>query len=172
VFSQIFRGNDFLDYNTGENFYGDSRTYNFGDNSDGPLNLSLFAVELAKSNEATTNDSGVHRRFTQAYSPTMTFGPFISSSRGFTTLGLPGVTFNSNKYSVLETSIYDITDELKELIDDKVYTSYGFYTGNAAPTSFDPDISNRYKGNYYYFGYWDGSNVLKSIEKNYFTNNG
>ena len=172
VFSQIFRGNDFLDYNTGENFYGDSRTYNFGDNSDGPLNLSLFAVELAKSNEATTNDSGVHRRFTQAYSPTMTFGPFISSSRGFTTLELPGVTFNRNKYSVLETSIYDITDELKELIDNKVYTSYGFYTGNAAPTSFDPDISNRYKGNYYYFGYWDGSNVLKSIEKNYFTNNG
>jgi hypothetical protein len=172
VFSQIFRGNDFLDYNTGENFYGDSRTYNFGDNSDGPLNLSLFAVELAKSNEATTNDSGVHRRFTQAYSPTMTLGPFISSTNYIDNSNFSIFSFNRNKYSVLETSIYDITDELKELIDDKVYTSYGFYTGNAAPTSFDPDISNRYKGNYYYFGYWDGSNVLKSIEKNYFTNNG
>ena len=163
VFNQIFRGNDFLDYNTGENFYGDSRTYNFGDNSDGPLNLSLFAVELAKSNEATTNDSGVHRRFTQAYSPNITFGPFISSITTFR---------NRNTSPILETSIYDITDELKELIDDKVYTSYGFYTGNAAPTSFDPDVSNRYKGNYYYFGYWDGANVLKSVEKNYFTNNG
>ena len=159
VYSQIFRADDFLDYQTGTNFYGDGRTYNFGDNSDGPLNLSLFAIELAKSPDATTNDSGVHRRFTQAFSPTITAGPFISS------------TDFQNKFPVLETSIYDITEELKDLIDNKVYTSYGFYTGNEAPTMFNPDVSNRYNGNYYYFGYWDGANGLKSIEKNYFTNN-
>jgi hypothetical protein len=159
VYSQIFRADDFLDYQTGTNFYGDGRTYNFGDNSDGPLNLSLFAIELAKRPDATVNDSGVHRRFTQAYSPVITAGPFISS------------TDFQNKFPVLETSIYDITDELKDLIDNKVYTSYGFYTGNEAPTTFNPDVSNRYNGNYYYFGYWDGANSLKSIEKNYFTNN-
>jgi hypothetical protein len=159
VYSQIFRADDFLDYQTGTNFYGDGRTYNFGDNSDGPLNLSLFAIELAKRPDATVNDSGVHRRFTQAYSPVITAGPFISS------------TDFQNKFPVLETSIYDITDELKDLIDNKVYTSYGFYTGNEAPTAFNPDVSNRYNGNYYYFGYWDGANCLKSIEKNYFTNN-
>lgn len=159
VFSQIFRAEDFIDYQTNTNFYGDGRTYNFGDNSDGPLNLSLFAIELAKSPDATVNDAGVHRRFTQAYSPIITAGPFISS------------TDFQNKFPVLETSIYDITEELKDLIDNKVYTSYGFYTGNEAPTTFNPDVSNRYNGNYYYFGYWDGANCLKSIEKNYFTNN-
>lgn len=159
VFSQIFRAEDFIDYQTNTNFYGDGRTYNFGDNSDGPLNLSLFAIELAKSPDATVNDAGVHRRFTQAYSPIMTAGPFISS------------TDFQNKFPVLETSIYDITEELKDLIDNKVYTSYGFYTGNEAPTMFNPNVSNRYNGNYYYFGYWDGANCLKSIEKNYFTNN-
>ena len=160
TYTQIFNGSDFLDNQKNTNFYGDSRTYNFGDNTDGPLNLSLFAVELAKSPDATINDAGVHRRFTQAFSPTITVGPFISS------------TDFQNKFPVLETSIYDITDELKDLIDNKVYTSYGFYTGNEAPTEFNQDVSNRYNGNYYYFGYWDGANGLISIEKNYFTNNG
>lgn len=159
VFSEVFRGGDFIDPKTGNNFYGDGITYNFGDNGNGPLNLSLFAIELAKSPDATTNDSGVHRRYTQAYNPTFTYGPFISS------------TNFKNSFPLLETSIYDITDELKELIDNKVYTSYGFYTGNEAPASFNPDISNRYRNNYYYFGYWDGANCLKSIEKNYFNNN-
>ena len=158
VFTDIFSGDDFISQD-GNNFYGDRSTYNYGDNADGPLNLSLFAIELAKNEEATPNDSGVHRRFTQAYSKNYTHGVFISS------------TDKENKFPVLETSIYDITDDLQDLIDNKVYTSYGFYTGNVEPTGFNAEISNRYKGNFYYFGYWDQANVLKTIEKNYFTQN-
>ena len=159
VFTEIFAGQDFI-AEDGTNFYGDRLTYNYGDNPDGPLNLSLFAIELAKNEDATPNSAGVHRRFTQAYNKTYTHGPFVSS------------TDKQNKFPVLETSVYDITDELQDLIDNKVYTSYGFYTGNVAPSEFNPEISNRYKNNFYYFGYWDDANVLKTIEKNYFTHNG
>jgi hypothetical protein len=159
VYTDIFRGDDFINSTTGENYYGDSPAYDFGDNSKGNLNLSLFAIELAKKPDATVNTGGTHRRFTQAYSGTYTLGPFISSIN------------DQNKVSLMEFSIYDITDDLDGLIDNKVYTSYGFYTGSVPPTEFNPEISNRFRSNYYYFGLWDGANALKSIEKNYFTNN-
>ena len=159
VYTNIFRGDDFINSTTGENYYGDSPAYDFGDNSKGNLNLSLFAIELAKKPDATVNTGGTHRRFTQAYSGTYTLGPFISSIN------------DQNKVSLMEFSIYDITDDLDGLIDNKVYTSYGFYTGSVPPTEFNPEISNRFRSNYYYFGLWDGANALKSIEKNYFTNN-
>ena len=74
-----------------------------------------------------------------------------------------------NKFPVIEFSIEDITDDLSGLMGNKIYTSYGVYTGSVAPTEFDPEISNRYRGKFYYFGLWDRSNALKSIEKNYFT---
>ena len=93
---------------------------------------------LTKNEDAAPNNSGVHRRFNQAYNKTYTHGPFVSS------------TNKQNKFPVLETSIYDITDELQDLIDNKVYTSYGFYTGNVAPPEFNPEISNRYKNNFYF----------------------
>jgi hypothetical protein len=159
VYTDIFRGDDFINGTTGENYYGDSPTYDFGDNSNGNLNLSLFAIELAKKSDATVNKGGTHRRYTQAYSDTYTLGSFISS------------TNDQNKIALMEFSIYDITDDLDGLIDNKVYTSYGFYTGSVPPSEFNPEISNRFKSNYYYFGLWDGANALKSIEKNYFTNN-
>jgi len=159
VYTDIFRGDDFINSVTGENYYGDGPSYDFGDNSVGALNLSLFAIELAKKPDATVNTGGTHRRFTQAYSGTYTLGPFISSIN------------DQNKVALMEFSIYDITDDLDGLIDNKVYTSYSFYTGSVPPTEFNPELSNRYKSNYYYFGIWDGSNALKSIEKNYFTDN-
>ena len=159
VYTDLFQASDFIDKGNGNNFYGESRTYNFGDNSDGPLNLSLYAIELAKSKQATANGYGVHGRYTQAINETYTWGPFISS------------TDSKNSFPVLQTEIYDITDELQDLIDNKVYTSYGFYTGNVAPSSFDAEISNRFKGNFYYFGLWEGANSLITIEKNYFKTN-
>ena len=159
VYTDLFQASDFIDKGNGNNFYGESRTYNFGDNSDGPLNLSLYAIELTKNKQATANGYGVHGRYTQAVNETYTWGPFISS------------TDSKNSFPVLQTEIYDITDELQDLIDNKVYTSYGFYTGNVAPSSFDAEISNRFKGNFYYFGLWEGANSLITIEKNYFKTN-
>lgn len=158
VYTNIFSGDDFIG-GTGENFYGDLPTYDFGDNSAGVLNLSLFAIELAKKPDATVNVGGTHRRFTQAYNSTYTIGPFISSNR------------DQNKFPVMEIGIHDVTNDLDSLIDNKVYTSYGFYTGTIPPTEFNPEISNKFKANYYYFGLWDDANALKSIEKNYFIDN-
>jgi hypothetical protein len=71
----------------------------------------------------------------------------------------------------MEIGIHDITNDLDGLIDNRVYTSYGFYTGSIPPSSFNSEISNKYKANYYYFGLWDSANALKSIEKNYFVDN-
>lgn len=159
IYTDVFSGDDFLNYQTGENYYGDAPTYDFGDNSATALNLSLFAIELAKNPDSTVTSGGTHRRYTQAYSTQYTLGPFISSNK------------DQNKFPVMEISIHDITNDLDSLIDNKVYTSYGFYTGSIQPTEFNPEISNKFKSNYYYFGLWDGANALKSIEKNYFVNN-
>jgi hypothetical protein len=159
VYTDVFSGNDFINSQTGENYYGDAPTYDFGDNSVTGLKLSLFAIELAKNPDSTVTSGGSHRRYTQAYSTQYSLGPFISSNK------------DQNKFPVMEISIHDITDDLDSLIDNKVYTSYGFYTGSIPPTEFNPEISNKFKANYYYFGLWDGANVLKSIEKNYFIDN-
>lgn len=159
IYTEIFKAEDFINGTTGENYYGDAPAFNFGDNSAGTLNLSLFAIELAKKTDSTVSSGGTHRRYTQAYSDIYTLGPFISS------------TNDQNKFPVMEIGVYDITEELESLIDNKVYTSYGFFTGSIPPTEFNPEISNRYKSNYYYFGMWEGMNALKSIEKNYFVNN-
>ncbi len=159
VYTDIFRGDDFINGVTGENYYGDAPSYDFGDNSVSGLKLSLFAIELAKKPSSTVSSGGTHRRFNQAYSDIYTIGPFLSS------------TIYQNKAPVMEFSIYDITNDLDGLIDNKVYTSYGFYTGSIPPSEFNPEISNKYKANYYYFGIWDGANALKSIEKNYFVDN-
>jgi hypothetical protein len=159
VYTDIFRGDDFINGTSGENYYGDNPSFDFGDNSVGGLNLSLFAIELAKKPDATVSPGGTHRRYTQAYSDIYTLGPFISS------------TNYQNKFPVMEIGIHDITNDLDGLIDNRVYTSYGFYTGSIPPSSFNSEISNKYKANYYYFGLWDSANALKSIEKNYFVDN-
>ena len=159
IYTEIFKAEDFINGTTGENYYGDAPAFDFGDNSAGTLNLSLFAIELAKKTDSTVSSGGTHRRYTQAYSDIYTLGPFISS------------TNDQNKFPVMEIGVYDITEDLESLIDNKVYTSYGFFTGSIPPTEFNPEISNRYKSNYYYFGMWEGMNALKSIEKNYFVNN-
>ena len=159
IYTEIFKAEDFINGTTGENYYGDAPAFDFGDNSAGTLNLSLFAIELAKKTDSTVSSGGTHRRYTQAYSDIYTLGPFISS------------TNDQNKFPVMEIGVSDIPEDLESLIDNKVYTSYGFFTGSIPPTEFNPEISNRYKSNYYYFGMWEGMNALKSIEKNYFVNN-
>jgi hypothetical protein len=154
VYAEIFGPSQFFNIQTGDSNYGENNTYNYGDN--GPINPTLFAIELAK-NPDSTDYNGIHKRFTQAYDKKYTLGPFLSSHN------------YQNKFPVIEFSIEDITDDLSGLIGNKIYTSYGVYTGSVEPTEFDPEISNRYRGKFYYFGLWDRSNALKSIEKNYFT---
>ena len=85
----------------------------------------------------------MHKAYNQVVTPSATYGVFIYGADSTI----------SDKRSVFEILIHDITDELQDLIDNKVYTSYGFYTGNVAPSSFDAEISNRFKGNFYYFGF-------------------
>lgn len=154
IYAELFRPDQFMSWNTNQNWYGDNNTFNHGDN--GPIIPTLFALELSKKDDSTARN-GIHRSFNQAYSDRYSIGPFLSS------------TDHENKSPIIQFDIEDITSTLPRLIGDGVYTSYGFYTGSIPPEEFDPQISNRYRGKYYYFGMWDGINALKSIEKNYFT---
>ena len=91
----------------------------------------------------------------------------------------------------MDILIYDITDELPDLISNKVYSSY--QKGDIIPNTIisrrsegknikDISISNistndendvkhpnAYNGKFYYFGLWDDTNSLYNIEKSYFT---
>jgi hypothetical protein len=86
----------------------------------------------------------------------------------------------------MEILIYDITDDLPNLIKDGVYSSYnkgGKNINKLVPRNNTEEIyveddtittnpvlnNNSYKGNFYYFGIWKDANSLYDIEKNYFT---
>jgi len=155
IYADIFRPDQFMSWDTPiKNWYGDNNTFNYGDN--GPIIPTLFALELAKK-EDSTDYSGIHKAFNQAYDNKYSIGPFLSS------------TNHQSKFPVIEFGIEDVTDDLEGLIGNDITTSYGVYTGSIEPEEFDPEISNKYRGKYYYFGLWDSVNALKSIEKNYFT---
>ena len=98
----------------------------------------------------------------------------------------------------MEILIHDITDELPNLIKDRVYSSYrkGISVQQNIPRSILRSINktqeifietpssqsnnfftllvdrnnvlNSYKGEFYYFGLWNDANSLYDIEKNYF----
>jgi hypothetical protein len=104
----------------------------------------------------------------------------------------------TDKKPLMEILIHDITDELPNLIKDRVYSSYRKTTSAANVTAtvieraknktkeifvetpgsqsnnlldFLVDANNTlnsYKGNFYYFGLWNDANSLYDIEKNYF----
>ena len=57
---------------------------------------------------------GVHKAFNQVVSDVSTYGVFINCAD----------TTISNKKSVMDILIYDITDDLPNLIRDEVYSSY------------------------------------------------
>jgi hypothetical protein len=95
----------------------------------------------------------------------------------------------------MEILIHDITDELPNLIKDQVYSSYrkGISVQQNIPRSIlrsinktqeifietpteqvntaassQSNITNSYKGEFYYFGLWNEANSLYDVEKNYF----
>ena len=95
----------------------------------------------------------------------------------------------------MEITIHDITDELPDLIKDKIYSSYN--KGNLTKIvdnvqTLDSELidiyvddnnsntavvngtivtlndANAYNNKYYYFGNWNETNSLYDIEKNYY----
>jgi hypothetical protein len=113
VFTDLFKADEFI-YNDGNNVFGDVGTWNYGDNSTTIFQASLYAVEKAKGKESNANALNVHKAYNQAVSEGQTYGVFINSVDSTIT----------NKKSVMEILIYDITDELPNLIKDDVYSSY------------------------------------------------
>jgi hypothetical protein len=174
VYSEIFKANDFIAQN-GVNIYGEIDTWNFGDNSTDVFVASLYATELAKNVNAKANEYNVHEPYNKAVSIYNTYGVFINSKQG------------GGKFPLFETSIYDITEELEDLIKNEVYSSYKknistvaiskakasqskiyVTTPNASVSSLNVTDPNTYKGKFYYFGLWGSANALNNIESNYF----
>ena len=114
VFTDLFRADQFINEANGENIFGDNDTWNYGDNSQVSFTASLYALELAKKKGSNANGFGVHKAYNQVVSDVSTYGVFINCADSTIT----------NKRSVMEILIYDITDDLPDLIKDQVYSSY------------------------------------------------
>lgn len=145
--------------NTKKSIYGEVETFNWGDNSKKyPFNPTLYALELAQKPESNANPFSVHKPYTQAISKINTSGIFVNAS-----------DYQVGKVKFFEVGLYDITDELQELIVNKVYSSYKKTNSpDGTPGDGVYHLQNAYKGKYYYFGYWKGMNSLYDIETNYF----
>lgn len=190
VYTELFSARDFIrtnpDGSPGGNIFGDKDTWNFGDNTTVVFNASLYASDLARKPGSNANASNVHKAYNQVADENRTYGVFINSVE------------YSNKETILETFIYDITNELPDLIKDQVYSSYrkglasndrvaisqnlggltelgnvNIFVEDSEQTTIAVDLDvtssiNSYKGKYYYFGMWKNANALYDIEKNYF----
>lgn len=186
VFTELFSDDDFIDNNTGESIFGEAPTWNYGDNSTATFIPSAYARSLSRKKGSNANAQSVHKAFNQVVNDQYTYGVFINS-----------VIFTDKK-PLMEILIHDITDELPNLIKDRVYSSYR--KGNNAQQNISRSITrsinktqdifvetpisqsnsfleslvdannvlNSYKGEFYYFGLWDEANSLYDIEKNYF----
>lgn len=157
VFDSLYGGSDFININ-GQNIYDLQDTWNYGDNANGKINLTPFAIDLKSAPGSTANEFGVQSPYTQALDKQYTYGAFISS------------TTYQNLSDMLEVSIYDITDELDGLIADKVYSS--FMKGDVNEFNTSPGTTNHYKANmynnnFYYFGRFDPNNALIDIQNYY-----
>ena len=175
VFTELFSDDDFIDTNNGgTSIFGERATWNYGDNSTTVFIPSLYASSLARKKGSNANGQSVHKAYNQVVNDQYTYGVFINS-----------VIF-TNKEPLMEILIYDITDDLPDLIKDGVYSSYnkgGKNINKLVPRNNTEEIyveddtittnpvlnNNSYKGNFYYFGIWKDANSLYDIEKNYFT---
>lgn len=142
VYEELFGSEDFT--TNGLNSYGVLRTINFGDNSDVVYRGTAYSRDLAKSKLSKTNGFNVHEPYTQAVTDQATIGLFVNS-----------VDYRTN-VRCMEVDIYDITDEIRDLVNKKVYSSY------------NKSADHKYNGNYYYFGMWNGANALIDMQNVYF----
>jgi hypothetical protein len=164
VFDDLFSGTDFMvtkPDGSKKSIYGEIETFFWGDNfKDKQIKASLYAIELSQKQNATANEYSVHTPYTQAISDFVTSGVFVNSS-----------DYQMGKVKLFEIGLYDITDELQDLIVNRVYTSYKKSSTDASttlPGDGSYHLQNQYNGKYYFFGYWKGMNALYDIEKNYF----
>jgi hypothetical protein len=182
VYNELFSVSDFINSKQ-ENIFGDFSTWNYGDNSEIVFNPTLYALELSKKQGSNANANSVHKAYNQVSDDYHTYGVFLNSIK------------YTNKEPLIEIFLYDITDELPDLIKNQVYSSYGkgataTLTNDNLLSGFDlTNISNNvfletnetlsfetpqtasinsFNNNFYYFGLWTGANALIDIEKNYF----
>ena len=178
VFTELFSDDDFIGYGEdgryGTSIFGERATWNYGDNTTTAFIPSPYATSLANKKGSNANGQSVHKAFNQVVNDQYTYGVFINSA------------IFTNKEPLMEILIYDITDDLPDLIKDGVYSSYNkgnkninklvprnnteeIYVDDDTITTNPVLNNNSYKGNFYYFGTWKDSNSLYDIEKNYFT---
>lgn len=185
VFTDLFSIEEFTWSNTGFSAFGSVATWNYGDNSVANFIPSLLAVQLSEVSGSTASAYKVHPPYNQVVHPDSTYGVFINCIS------------SGNKIPLMELEIHDITDELPNLIKDKVYSSYNKGIGNdglntltiaqlnpSEPTEIYIEENgiiysntgtiistisdnNAYRGSFYYFGLWNEANALYDIETNY-----
>ena len=158
VFSDIYRADEFIN-SDGTSVFGKQATWDYGDNTSLPEPIpTAFALKLAASPDSTANEFSIHYPYTQAVSPYYTYGTFISS------------VFNTSSVDFIDIGIYDITEELENLITNGIYSS--FQKGD--PNEFGTDYgsathykANMYNSNFYYFGAYENKNALIDIQNYY-----
>lgn len=161
VYDSIFAAQEFLTTNTDgtkANTFGQNDTWNFGDNAETKISLTPFALDLSKRKGSTANVFGVQTPYTQVINQQYTFGAFINS------------TVTDGTVDFIDVSIYDLTDELGDLVNNKIYSSFMKGDSNEFNTAIGSTThykANMYNNNFYYFGADDSRNSLKDIE-NYF----
>ena len=162
TFNSLYKGSDYMiESATGvkKSIYGEIPTFNWGDNSKiTPFKPSQYAIELANKTKSNSNLYKVQKAYTQVLSDYTTTGVFINSSE-----------YQVGKIKFFEVALYDITDDLADLIVNGVYSSYNKTSGpDGVPGDGTNHLKNMYKGRYYCFGFWKGINSLYDIESNYF----
>ena len=111
VFTNLFAIDEFT-WGDGNSAFGQVSTWNYGDNSQSTFTPSLFAVQLSQISGSTANAYKVQATFNQAVHTDSTFGVFLTAAN------------TNNKIPLMSIEVYDITNDLPDLIKDKVYSSY------------------------------------------------
>lgn len=127
--------------------YSDNKTWNYGENSiDGiPNTENNFQIYLQSKQPggSSANDQGVFPMFaTGTINENSTSGPFINS------------TILNGGIGLLSNQIVDITDDIPELLKERLYTS----------SIYD---DNKYNDKYYFFGKTFNTSALRAINDVY-----
>lgn len=163
VYDSVFSAQEFLITRadgTVVNSFGQNYTWDFGDNSETQISLTAFALDLSKRSGSTANSYGVQMPFTQAVNSQYTYGAFVNS-----TINQDGTV------DFIDITVYDLTDEIDNLVDNKVYSSFmkgdpvEFNTAYGSQTHYK---ANMFNNNFYYFGADDSRNALKDIERYFY----